>query len=264
VAARLNSAYEAASIGPAQIASFALQVNMDPQQRSVAITFDQYRESYTQAVDDAVAFSGLKADFFTRVKARSLQDLAATRLGDTRGLRALDFGCGVGSYHTLLSPVFDSLTGVDVSTECVDHARKTYPSVRYETYDGDTLPFESGAFDIVFAIAVFHHIPPAQWTRSVEEMRRVLRPGGLAAIYEHNPLNPLTMHVVNSCPFDEDACLLRKSETRALLTAAGFSNIEARSILSVPPIGPIGRALDRALAWFPLGAQYFVAGRTPG
>ena len=63
----------------------------------------------------------------------------------------------------------------------------------------------------------------------------MLRPGGLVAIYEHNPLNPVTMRVVNTCPFDEHAVLLRKRETRDLVAAEGFTAIEARTMMTVPP-----------------------------
>lgn len=236
---------------------------MDPQQRSIALEFDRYRDSYADAVDRSLRFSGLKADFFTRVKARSLVDLARRRLGDPAKLRALDFGCGVGGYHALLGPAFGALTGVDVSAECVAQARGRHPNVAYEIYEGAALPFTDGAFDLAFAITVFHHIPPAQWTESLRELRRVLRPGGLLAIYEHNPLNPVTMHVVNTCPFDEHAVLLRKRETREMVAAEGFTAIEAKTMITVPPIGPIGRALDGAFAGLPLGAQYYVAGAAP-
>lgn len=236
---------------------------MDPQQRSMALEFDQYRESYADTVDRALRFSGLRADFFTRVKARSLIDLARRRLGDPAQLRALDFGCGVGAYHGLLAPAFGSLTGVDVSGECVAQARALHPAVSYETYEGAVLPFGDGAFDLVFAITVFHHIPPAQWVESLRELRRVLRPGGIVAIYEHNPLNPVTMHVVNTCPFDEHAVLLRKRQTRDLVSDAGFVAIEAKTMMTVPPVGAVGRALDGMFAGLPLGAQYYVAAQTP-
>lgn len=236
---------------------------MDPQQRSIALEFDRYRESYADTVDRALRFSGLKADFFTRVKARSLIDLARRRLGDPAQLRALDFGCGVGAYHGLLGPAFGALTGVDVSAECIAQARGLHPNVAYETYHGAALPFADNAFDLAFAITVFHHIPPAQWAESLRELRRVLRPGGLLAIYEHNPLNPVTMHVVNTCPFDEHAVLLRKRETRDLVRTEGFTAIEAKTMMTFPPVGPIGRAIDSAFADLPLGAQYYVAAAAP-
>lgn len=237
---------------------------MDPQQEKIAAEFDAYESNYTDAVNKSLAFSGLKADFFTRVKARSLLDLARTHLGDPRTLRALDFGCGVGSYHTLLAPEFAALSGVDISSACVSRARALHPSVSYKVYDGHRLPYTDGVFDLTFAITVFHHIPPASWDQSISEMRRILRPGGIAAIYEHNPLNPLTMRVVNNCPFDADATLLRRRQVRAMMLKEGFDRVEAKTILTVPPIGALGRVVDRAFAGLSLGAQYYVAGRAPG
>ena len=62
-------------------------------------------------------------------------------------------------------------------------------------------------------------------------MARVLRPGGIAAIFEHNPLNPLTRRVVSNCVFDEDAVLLRRRRARGLLRQAGL----------VPVRGPLHR-----------------------
>ena len=41
------------------------------------------------------------------------------------------------------------------------------------------------------------------------ELKRVLRAGGACVIFEHNPLNPLTVQAVNTCPFDENAVLIK-------------------------------------------------------
>ena len=66
----------------------------------------------------------------------------------------------------------------------------------------------SGSFDVVFAMCVWHHIPPNQWTNFISELSRVLSQEGLLLVYEHNPLNPLTRRVVSRCAFDKDAVLL--------------------------------------------------------
>ena len=41
-------------------------------------------------------------------------------------------------------------------------------------------------------------------------------------IYEHNPFNPLTCHAVNTCPFDENAVLLKPIRLRQLFQEAGM------------------------------------------
>jgi hypothetical protein len=56
----------------------------------------------------------------------------------------------------------------------------------------------------------------------IAEMARVTRPGGMVAIIEHNPLNPVTRHIVSRCPFDRDAVLLRCGTGARLLAGAGL------------------------------------------
>lgn len=226
--------------------------------------FDKYARSYDQAVNQAIAFSGLDVDFFTRVKADDLLvRLARHGRSGTSGIHALDVGCGVGNYHAILAPHLATLTGVEVSADSIDVARERMPNLSYEVYDGTRLPFAQHMFDCVFTICVMHHVPPSAWTGFVAEMYRVARPGSLVAVYEHNPLNPATRYVVNSCEFDRDAVLLWPRQVRKLLSAAGFGDIRARSILTVPPLGSILGAVDRMFALLPFGAQYVVTAVKP-
>lgn len=236
---------------------------MDPQQRSVAEEFDAYKTSYRDTVNASLSFTGLDVDFFTRVKADYLRDLLAAHFPDPGGIDLLDVGCGVGNYHRLLQPHVGTLTGVDVSSECVLQAASENPGIRYDSYDGARLPYGDASFDAAFTICVMHHVPPGNWPGFVAEVLRVLRPGGLFAVFEHNPLNPLTMRVVNRCPFDRDAVLLRSGQTSELLKGAGFADVAARFILTVPAANALLRRLDLVLGRLPFGAQYFVTGTKP-
>ena len=65
------------------------------------------------------------------------------------------------------------------------------------------------------------------------------RPGGLVAIFEHNPLNPLTRKAVRDCPFDEDAVLLSRGEARRRLAEAGLAEVEAPFIIFFPREGDL-------------------------
>ena len=231
---------------------------MEDRQRQTAETFDAYKDSYTGAVDDSISFSGLKTDFFVQVKADHILRLAAEHFSKTDHLRVIDIGCGVGNYHPLLGHHFGSIAGVDVSSACIETARTNNPNVAYQAYDGDRLPYDSGSFDLAYTICVMHHVPPEAWPGFAAEMKRVLKPGGLALVFEHNPLNPFTMRAVNSCPFDKDAVLLKKSKTEELLHNAGFNSVSSQFILTVPPRGAVLRAVDRLFSRLPLGAQYVV------
>ncbi len=223
--------------------------------------FDAYEGSYRDVVQDSVAFSGLSYDYFLRSKAQLLSQLIAERLPDAEAPRMLDVGCGVGALHPLLMPACAELNGVDVSAACIERARADNAGAAYEVYDGARLPFQDSRFDVVFTACVMHHVPPADWPAFAAELKRVTRPGGLVCVIEHNPLNPATRLSVMRCPFDEDAVLLRRGKTCALLRQAGLSDIASRFFVFVPSTRPWALGLERRLAGLPLGAQYAAFGR---
>jgi SAM-dependent methyltransferase len=137
------------------------------------------------------------------------------------------------------------------------------PQIGYAPEDDPgRIPFGEATFDFVTAVCVFHHVPPAARAALVEEMRRVLKPGGTLAIVEHNPYNPVTRLIVSRTPVDADAVLLRSSETRHLLRQAELTVEEQRYFLYFP------EWLYRRLGWLestlgsiPLGGQYAVFAR---
>lgn len=231
-------------------------------QRQVADDFDRLADSYEDDISSAVAFSGLEHSFFIDVKRDHLVRLAS-QSGAPAELDVLDVGCGLGTYHPGLKNTFHSLSGVDVSESSIERAAERHPFVTYASYDGARLPYPDNSFDVAFAICVVHHVPPAQWPGFLLEMRRVLRPSGQALIFEHNPYNPVTRHIVNSCEMDKDAVLLTPRRLRRLFDDAGFTAIKTRTILSVPPKGAVLRWLDTVLGHLPLGAQYFLQARKP-
>jgi len=226
-------------------------------------SFDAYKDSYQREIESSIAFSGCDLDFFTRVKAERLVNLANRWLGEPRNLRVLDIGCGVGLTDKHLCGRFGALWGVDISPGCLASAARRNPSVKYELSDGATLPFADGSFDLSFTICVLHHVPPALWSTFISEMRRVVAPGGLSVIMEHNPLNPLTRYVVSRCVFDADAVLLSRRRAVHLFQAAGFEVLDKSSFLLFPWRGRAFQSVERLFGHLPLGAQYNVVGRRP-
>jgi SAM-dependent methyltransferase len=223
--------------------------------------FDQYADSYRDAVEESIAFAGGDAARYVGAKARMLVELAGRRLGEPEQLDVLDVGCGPGETDAFLEGAFGSLSGVDLSSEMADRAASRNPWASYSSYGpGEPLPFEDASFDLTFAICVLHHVPPPDRARFLAEMRRVIRPGGLVAVFEHNPLNPLTRKAVRDCPFDEDAVLLSRGEARRRLADAGLAEVESPFIIFFPREGELRSRVERRLGWLPLGAQYYVAG----
>lgn len=228
-------------------------------QEQVADDFDRITETYERDINDAIAFAGMEHTFFIDVKRDRLVQLAAGHFGDVGKLDVLDLGCGLGAYHPGLENVFHELHGTDVSAKSVEMAAERHPFVAYSSFDGVTMPYPDGRFDMVYTICVMHHVPPAQWKGFVAEMKRVLRPNGLALVFEHNPYNPATQYIVKSCPIDKDAVLLRPGKLRALFNEAGFDEVTTRTMLSVPPKGGFLSGVDRFLGHLPFGAQYWLS-----
>jgi SAM-dependent methyltransferase len=222
--------------------------------------FDAYSASYNDEINKALSFSGMDIDFFARVKNDYLVDILDTRLGGAAKAELLDVGCGVANAHPRLIGRVGKLAGIDVSAASIALARQRNPGISYEVFDGTHLPFADRSLDAAFAVNVFHHVPIEQRPALVDDIHRVLRPGGLFAIFEHNPLNPVTRHVVNGCEFDKDAVLLKRRDSETLLQVSGFRDIETRYIFAVPASGRLLRGIDRLFSRMPLGAQYYTLG----
>lgn len=98
--------------------------------------------------------------------------------------KALDFGCGAGRLLLPLTGRFDAIVGVDVSQEQLDLARENVQADDLRLIASlDDLAGEAGSFDFVNSFVVLQHIRPEQGYRIVEQLLRLLRPGGAFALH---------------------------------------------------------------------------------
>jgi SAM-dependent methyltransferase len=222
--------------------------------------FNESKDNYRDTIERSIAFAGKSLDFFTEVKADYLRKIVARLLGAAKVAKILDIGCGHGLMHPYLRSFGFEIVGAEVAIEVLPLARTANPSVTYVGFDGQRLPFAPKSFDLALAVCVMHHVQPAQWKDFLQEMRRVLRPGGLAVVFEHNPLNPLTRYVVASNTIDAGANLLSARMLRSLMRDAGFEAPLTRNILFTPFAHPAFRWLDDRLGRIPFGAQYYAVG----
>ena len=220
------------------------------------VDFDTYAAEYEAAVDQSVSFTGRNAAFFAERKVDILETIVSPAIGSLGTLSVLDVGCGTGTTDRVLMPRVGSLYGVDISEEMLAKARVNVPTAAYSWYDGEKLPFTDETFDAAVAICVLHHVPISNRFKFVSEMVRVVRTGGVVAIFEHNPMNPLTRRAVNTCELDADAVLLPSKEALELLHEAAESKPSLRHFLFSPLGGTAGRALDNGLQRIPFGGQY--------
>ena len=209
------------------------------------IRFDSYVDNYQQKIQESIDFAGQGADFFVQVKAEMVMGLVKKYCGDFNSVKVLDIGSGVGLVDRYLAPHIKNLYGVDIEDGVVNKAKVNNPSVNYLKYDGEQLPFENNSFNFAFAINVMHHIPPSQWQDFTREMKRILIPGGIAAVFEHNPVNPLTRRVVSKCEFDRDAVLLSHNKITNLFMNSKFAITEDAYILFFPFKGKFFRVIEK-------------------
>jgi SAM-dependent methyltransferase len=111
----------------------------------------------------------------------------AARLGlPRRRARALDFGCGAGRLTQALAAHFDEVTGVDVSPEMIELARRHNrrgDRCRFTVNDRPDLGgFPDASFDLVYSNITLQHLRPAEALAYLAEFLRVLTPGGLALV----------------------------------------------------------------------------------
>ena len=161
-------------------------------------------------------------------------------LAPPSGLRWLDVGCGNGAFTELLvercAP--SEVQGIDSSEEQLAFARDRASTaiVEFQQGDAQALPFEDGVFDIAAMALAINLIPdPA---KAVEEMARVVRPGGWVATYMWDILGGgFTMEPIRQA-LDEmgvptplpAAEVVRMDGMRDLWEKAGFDDVASRRI----------------------------------
>jgi 2-polyprenyl-3-methyl-5-hydroxy-6-metoxy-1,4-benzoquinol methylase len=100
--------------------------------------------------------------------------------GDT----LLDFGCGTGAQTQLFAEHFRRVLGVDITesslVEAAPRVQAGATSAGLVCYDGASLPVRTGAVDLAISFEVLEHVRDE--AAALEELARVLRPGGMLAL----------------------------------------------------------------------------------
>ena len=226
--------------------------------------FDKFADEYTAMHQANIAASGEAPEYFADYKMKDLSRLVTRFDPSAAAGRFLDIGAGVGTSIPFFRRHLPggALTCADVSIKSLAIGIGRFSQdANFVAFDGAQLPFADGVFDWAFAACVFHHIAAHEHANLLADIRRTLRPGGHLMIYEHNPLNPLTRRAVRTCPFDENAVLIRSGTLRARLEAAGFEQTEIKYRVFFPRAFRWLRPVEGLLGWLPLGAQYYVDGK---
>ncbi|MBW4582108.1 MAG: class I SAM-dependent methyltransferase [Tildeniella nuda ZEHNDER 1965/U140] len=149
----------------------------------------QFHDQWAAVID----VDGIRvADYFEACTAPENRFILK-QLGDLRGKYLLDLGCGAGENSVYFATKGARCVAADYSPGMVDVALKLAATNQVEVegkvVNAMAIDFPDNTFDIVYASNLLHHIPDP--CLAIQEMYRVLKPGGKACFWDplkHNPV----------------------------------------------------------------------------
>ena len=220
------------------------------------INFDDYVQKYNTILSEQLHFFEEDNDYFAKykvIKTKSLLKIPPKNI--------LDFGCGIGRSTFFLKQEFPFSTvyGCDTSEKSLIEAKKRVSSAHFLM--PDELHASKLQFDLIFVACVFHHVTPSERQLLMEKLIYLSKISTNIVVFEHNPFNPITRHLVRSCPFDKDAVLLKPKELKTLFIKAGLKKLHCHYTLFFPSSLQFLRPLEHYLRFIPFGGQYVVSGQ---
>ncbi len=145
---------------------------------------------YTQSYFDGASAGLGYTSYFGKAEVASLLKEAETKLAilgnhvNLKGATVLELGCATGDTTCALWTRGANVIGCDLSADAIRIAHQRYPMIEFRTSSVDRLQFASGQFDVVIAFELIEHVlSPAAF---VEEVHRLLKPGGVLALTTPN------------------------------------------------------------------------------
>ena len=169
----------------------------------------------------------------------SLQKKALAELRPRAGDRVLDVACGAGALVVDVAPRVERAVGVDLSDGMLQIARSRLlagpdahrlANVEFLLGPSDALPFDDGTFTALVCTTALHHFPDPQ--RSIDEMARVLEPGGRLVIGDacrDSPATKLADPLYRRFEAGHVG-LQRKLDIEAMLARAGLQVTSSRHL----------------------------------
>jgi len=185
---------------------------MDPRTRKdYQSSYDSVADEYVRRIFDELQHKPLDRELLDRFAA-GVRDVGP----------ACDMGCGPGHVARFLYEHGVQVCGVDLSPVMVERARRLTPGVEFRQGDMTALDAHDGAWAGITAFYSIIHIPRDDMTRTLREIRRVLRPGGTLLLAFH--IGDEAIHLDEW--WGQRVCIdffsFRSEEMAGYLSAAGF------------------------------------------
>jgi demethylmenaquinone methyltransferase/2-methoxy-6-polyprenyl-1,4-benzoquinol methylase len=115
--------------------------------------------------------------------------LALAELDILPTMQVLDLCCGNGEATRFLVTRSAHVTGLDASPIAIKQASQTVPEAKYVRGWAEAMPFDNEQFDLVHASVALHEMRPVQLWQVMQEVHRVLKPGGVFTLIDfHTPV----------------------------------------------------------------------------
>ena len=166
------------------------------------------------------------AEEMFRPRRAFLTHLLNQHLPTDRSIRVLDLGCGHGTLLYFLARMgYQNIEGVDLSAEQIDIAHRLgIPQARLGTL-ADVLAREGdGSVDVVLAMDVFEHLTASELFDTLDDIRRVLKPGGMCLAHVPNAEGIFGMRIRFGDFTHEQA--FTPSSARQVFLTAGFKSVK--------------------------------------
>lgn len=110
------------------------------------------------------------------------------RLLPLDGAHIVELGCGAAQHTRAIAESGRPAAILACEVDAIQHAKNLaitdLPTVSFVSAGAQAIPAEDGSVDIVMMFKSLHHVPLAEMDQAMQEIRRVLKPGGLAYISE--------------------------------------------------------------------------------
>lgn len=157
------------------------------------------------------------------------RQLALEPVQITPDMQVLDLCCGSGQATQFLVAQSSQVIGLDASPRSIERAMQNVPSAKYVQGWAEAMPFENDQFDLVHTSVALHEMRPVQLWRILQEVHRVLKPGGTFTFVDfHAPttwLHGLGLHLFLILFETETAWQFIKTDLFDLLVRVGFQEV---------------------------------------
>ena len=184
---------------------------MDNQPSELSASYDRVAEEFV-------------GEFFKELERKPFDRELLSRFAENvgAGAEACDIGCGPGQIGRFLRDRGLRMRGIDLSEEMIKCARRLNPDISFERGNMLALELPDASLAAIVSFYAIIHLRRDDVTLALQEMYRVLKPGGRLLISFHGGDGELHRDLWYEKPVSIDVTLFQKNEMSRYLESAGF------------------------------------------